>query len=317
MKLKKYFLYAGIVVCLAASILYFCFKKSSAPPYRNASKMEILKNDNILETVKEEVTDFLWRGYAPNQYPTLDKKLENILPEILPYIHSTPILKAYKIEKMAYENSFDEIPQCLQTVLSFLQGIQSEEPHSTFLRKMLPVFSSLTRIQINYNNIPENVLRQEITILDSLDNCVSKFPSVRGNKYKETVLFYIRANKILAMQKLGLYSAAMDKNIQDPFDSIYALKLWDNNNGTWEIRSCRGFTSNGKASKMCDWLPLFIEDQVSLNKEISPVLSSNLYEDIKKLWINEEIETMSKHIILRNRNGDLTIEPKDIRMLSQ
>jgi hypothetical protein len=68
---------------------------------------------------------------------------------------------------------------------------------------------------------------------------------------------------------------------------------------------------------MCDWLPLFIEDQVSLNKEISPVLSSNLYEDIKKLWINEEIETMSKHIILRNRNGDLTIEPKDIRMLRQ
>ena len=107
----------------------------------------------------------------------------------------------------------------------------------------------------------------------------------------------------------------MDKNIQDPFDSIYALKLWDNDNGTWEIRSCRGFTSNGEASKICDWLPLFIEDQVSLNKEISPVLSSNLYEDIKKLWINEEIETMSKHIILRNRNGDLTIEPKDIRML--
>lgn len=308
MKLKGYMLYTGIVACLAASILYFIFKED--PLYRYTKKMESLKNDNILETSKDEVTDFLWRGYSPNQHPKLDKKSEDILPEIVPYIHSTPIIKAYQIEKMAYQGSFDKIIPCLQAVLSFLQNIQPDEPPSVFLRKMFPVFSSFTRIQIHYKNIPPNVLRQEIEILDSLDDCVSKFSAARGNKYKETVLFYIRANKILALQKLGLYSAVTAENIQDPFDSACTLELWKKNHDAWEIRTCRGFAANADESKMYDWLPVFIEHQVLFNKGISPVLNSNLYKDIKKLWMDGEIETATKRIILRNRNGDLTIEPQ-------
>ena len=107
MKLKECMLYTGIVVCLAAGIFYFIFREE--PLYRYTKKIELLKNDNILETSKDEVTDFLWRGYSPNQHPKLDEKSEAVLPEIVPYIHSTPIIKAYQIEKMAYRGSFDKI----------------------------------------------------------------------------------------------------------------------------------------------------------------------------------------------------------------
>ena len=112
------------------------------------------------------------------------------------------------------------------------------------------------------------------------------------------------------MQKLCLYSVVTAKNIQDPFDSACTLKLWKKNHDTWEIRTCRGFAANADECKMYDWLPVFIEHQVLFNKGISPVLNSNLYKDIKKLWLDGEIETATKRIILRNRNGDLTIEPK-------
>ena len=308
--MKKYILYSGVIVCFIACSMICMFwgvqKKTSLHSY--TTKMDLLAQDNILDSVKREVSDFLWCGYSPDTYMELEQKSEVPRSEIFPYVYSTPILKAYQIEKQAYAGSFDSIPVVLQAVLSFLQDRQWNG-NPPFLREIFPIFSSLSRVQINYESIPENVLKQEIKMLDSLDHCVSKIPPARGNKHKETVLFYIRANRILALHKLGLYSVTLPK-IHDPFDPSYKLVFRQNASDFWIIRTTKGVSSEAYIDCAVDWWPLSVEDQVCLDNGVQPVLRPDLYEYIRKLWTNGKIETDTKRIILRNRNGDLMIEPK-------
>ena len=160
--MKKYILYSGVIVCFIACFMICMFwgvqKKPSLHSY--TTKMDLLAQDNILDSVKREVSDFLWCGYSPDTYMELEQKSEVPRSEIFPYVYSTPILKAYQIEKQAYAGSFDSIPVVLQAVLSFLQDRQWNG-NPPFLREIFPIFSSLSRVQINYESIPERHRRHD------------------------------------------------------------------------------------------------------------------------------------------------------------
>ena len=116
--MKKYILYSGVIVCFIACFMICMFwgvqKKTSLHSY--TTKMDLLTQDNILDSVKREVSDFLWCGYSPDTYMELEQKSEVPRSEIFPYVYSTPILKAYQIEKQAYAGSFDSIPDDQEAV---------------------------------------------------------------------------------------------------------------------------------------------------------------------------------------------------------
>lgn len=260
-----------------------------------------MEQDQILLPAKNEVLDFFWRGYRPGKYPFLEKKSENLPSEIKPNISSNPVIISFFIEKKASEKNFNEIPNALRSVLKFLKEIQSDENPAIFFRKLFPVFRSLLRIQISYTDIPSYTMAEQLKILDSLDKCIAEMPSEKSNHFKEILLFYIRANRILYLQKSELNRHEL-LNIQDPFSPSQNLKVRYRSNNDWEIRSNDSTVNTGFSL----YLPLHIETQVFLG--YPPVIKPDLYRLIEKLWDKGKLIMESGIITLLNCNGDLIFE---------